>query len=374
MRVLVLGAGFGGLECTARLAESLGSDADITLIDRAEGFTFGFQKLDVMFGHAEPDATLHRYAELVKPGVQFVQAPVTAIDPTNRGVETDAGAFEADALVIALGADVDPAATAGLDEVGHELYSRAGALAAREQLETFEGGRVVVGVTSLPIKCAPAPSEAALLVHDLLVRRGVRDGSEITLVSPVAAPVPPSPPASKALIAAFAERGITWMPETAVQRLDADRRVAVLSDGSELPFDLYLGVPKHHAPAAVVDAGLTEEGWIPVDPRTMKTAFAGVYAIGDVTSVGTPKAGVFAEGQGRYVADSIVAEHFRAPLDRPYEATGYCYLQVGERNLAEVHVTVVPGEGSSSTMTGPSPELNDRKAEFADTRTQRWFT
>jgi sulfide:quinone oxidoreductase len=373
MRVVVLGAGFGGLECSARLAESLGADADVTLVDRAEGFTFGFQKLDVMFGHADTDATLHRYADLVQPGVQFMPATVTAIDPHNRSVETDTGTFDADVLVIALGADVDPAATPGLVECGHEFYSRAGAIAARERLDSFDGGRVVIGVTSLPIKCAPAPSEAALLVHDLLVRRGVRDRSEITLVSPVAAPVPPSPPASKALIAAFAERGITWIPETAVQSLDAERHVAVLSDGRELPFDLYLGVPKHHAPSVVVDAGLTEKGWIPVDPRTMKTTFAGVYAIGDVTSVGTPKAGVFAEGQGRYVADAIVAEHFNAPLTRDYEATGYCYLQVGERNLAEVHVTVVPGEGSSSTMNGPSPELNDRKVTFAASRVERWF-
>jgi sulfide:quinone oxidoreductase len=261
-----------------------------------------------------------------------------------------------------------------LVEAGQEFYTRAGAIAARQRLESFTGGNVVVGVSSLPIKCAPAPCEAALLVHDLLVRKGVRDASSITLVSPVAAPVPPSPPASKALIAAFAERGITWMPERAVTSLDAARRVALLNDGGELPFDLYLGVPKHHAPQVVVDAGLTDDGWIPVDSRTMAvTSFENVYAIGDVTSVGTPKAGVFAEGQGRYVADTIVAQHLGQRLERAYGATGYCYLQVGEGNLAEVHVTVVPGSGSSSTMTGPSPKFNSRKRDFAESRAARWF-
>ena len=103
MRVLVLGAGFGGLEATARLSDSLGDEADITLVDHAEGFTFGFSKIDVMFGDATPDAVVHRYASLTKPGVQFVQSTVRSIDPEDRRVRTDAGDFEADVLIVALG-------------------------------------------------------------------------------------------------------------------------------------------------------------------------------------------------------------------------------------------------------------------------------
>ena len=95
MRVLVLGAGFGGLELTTRLSEELGDDADVTLIDRSDGFVFGFSKLDVMFGRTTADAVFHPYRDLVKPGVRFVQAEVTAIDPTAKRVETTAGAYEA---------------------------------------------------------------------------------------------------------------------------------------------------------------------------------------------------------------------------------------------------------------------------------------
>jgi sulfide:quinone oxidoreductase len=373
MRVLVLGAGFGGLEVASVLSAELGDDADVTLIDRAEGFTFGFSKLDVLTGRAEAAGVLRRYADLAKPGVTFVQATVRGIDPVSRTAQTDAGTFDADVLVVAMGADLDPSATPGLAEVGHEFYSPAGAADARRALERFDGGRIVVGVSSLPVKCAPAPGEAALLVHDFLVRRKLRDRSDVTLVSPVPTPVPPSPPASKALIEAFAERDITWIPECAVLSLDTARHVAVLSDGRELPFDLYLGVPKHHPPKAVLEAGLTENGWIPVDPRTLQTRFPNVYAIGDVTSVGTPKAGVFAEGQGRYVADAIIASHRGESLQRDYEATGYCYLQVGEGNVAEVHVTVVPGEGSTSILRGPSSELASSKTEYAASRARRWF-
>src|SRR5580698_9377129 len=231
MRILVLGAGFGGLELTTRLSDELGDAADIVLIDKADGFVFGFSKLDVMFGRTTADAVRHSYRDLVKPGVRFVQATIGSIDPARRRVETDAGPFEADVLVVALGADLDPAATPGMAEGGHEFYTVEGAFANRDVLDSFGGGRVIIGVTSTPFKCPPAPSETALLMHDYLVGRGLRGDSTISLVMPLGTPVPPSPLASQALLAAFAERGIDWYPERLIDRLDPDRRVAVFSDG-----------------------------------------------------------------------------------------------------------------------------------------------
>jgi sulfide:quinone oxidoreductase len=181
-RVVVLGAGFGGLELTTRLSEEFGDDIELVLIDRSDAFVFGFSKLDVMFGRAAPDEVRHAYADIVKPGVRFVQTAIRSIDPASRTAHTDAGAFEADVLVVALGADLDPAATPGLIEGGHEFYTVAGGFAAREVLDSFEGGRVVIGVLSTPYKCPPAPSETALLLHEHLVARGIREHSEIALV------------------------------------------------------------------------------------------------------------------------------------------------------------------------------------------------
>ena len=167
MRIVVLGAGFGGLELTALLSEEAGEDLDIVLIDKAEGFVFGFSKLDVMFGRELPHTVLNPFADIVKPGVRFVRTTVRAIDPGTRSVTTDDGTFDADILVVALGADLHPEATPGLVEGGHEFYSVAGAFALRDVLAAFPGGNVVVGLTSTPYKCPPAPSETALLVHDL---------------------------------------------------------------------------------------------------------------------------------------------------------------------------------------------------------------
>jgi sulfide:quinone oxidoreductase len=373
MRVVVLGAGFGGLELTTRLSDEFGDDVDVILIDRADGFVFGFSKLEVMFGRALPSAVHHPYSDFVKPGVRFVQATVQSIDPIGKRVETDAGTFDADILVVALGADLDPGATPGLIETGHEFYTEAGAFALRDVLSSFEGGRVIVGVTSTPFKCPPAPSETALLMHDFLTQRGCRDRSEIALVMPLGVPIPPSPAASKALLVAFAERGIEWHPERLVSELDPARKVAVFRDGSELPFDLFLGVPVHRAPGVVEASGLSVEGWIPVNPLTLETSFPDIYAVGDVTSVGTPKAGVFAEGQAAVVADSIAARIRADAASKHYDGRGICYLEFGHGQVAKVDVTFLSGQAPTGDFDGPSEFFAADKVDFGASRILRWF-
>jgi sulfide:quinone oxidoreductase len=373
VRVLVLGAGFGGLELTTRLSDELGDDADIVLIDKADGFVFGFSKLDVMFGRTTPQAVRHPYRDLVKPGVRFVQTAIRSIDPVRRRVETDAGAFDADVMVVALGADLDPSATPGLAEAGREFYTVDGAFAARDVLDSFGGGRVVVGVTSTPFKCPPAPSETALMLHDYLVARGLRAASEISLVMPLGAPIPPSPAASQALLAEFAERGISWHPDQLVRSLDPQRRVAILADGEEMPFDLFLGVPVHLVPAVVAESGMCVDGWIPVNPLTLETAYPDVYAVGDVTSVGTPKAGVFSERQASVVAAQLIARHGRSGGAQAYDGKGICYIEFGHDRVARVEVTFRSGERPNGQFDEPSALLLADKAEFGASRVRRWF-
>ncbi|WP_395656392.1 NAD(P)/FAD-dependent oxidoreductase [Nocardioides sp.] len=373
MRVLILGAGFGGLELATALDDALGADVEVTVVDKADGFVFGFSKLDVMFGRTSADHVVHRYADAVPSGVRLVQTTVRAIDPALRRVETDAGPLEGDVLVVALGADLHPEATPGLVEAGHEFYTVAGAFALRDVLDEFPGGDVVVAVTSTPFKCPPAPSETALLVHDHLRDRGLLDSSTVTLVMPLGSPIPPSPQASAALLAEFAERGIVWRPESLVRSVEPDRRVAVLADGSELAFDLLLAVPVHRAPQVVLDSGLAEDGWIPVDPATLRTRFDDVYAVGDVTSVGTPKAGVFAEGQASVVAAQLVARVRGEATTTTYDGHGTCYLEFGDGQVGKVDVTFLSGQAPTGALEGPSAAFAADKATFGQERVRRWF-
>jgi len=258
-------------------------------------------------------------------------------------------------------------------EGGNEFYTVPGAFALRDVLSGFEGGRVVVGVTSLPFKCPPAPSETALMMHDYLTERGYRDRSEISLVMPLPVPVPPSPAASDALLAAFSERGIDWYPEMLVRELDPARKVAILGDGRELPYDLFLGIPVHRVPKVVEESGMAVDGWVPVDSLTLETSFPGVYAVGDVTSVGTPKAGVFAEGQAAVVADRLIAIARGDAEAAEYGGKGLCYLEFGHDQVARVGVTFLSGQKPVGIFEEPSHELAADKVEFGRSRVRRWF-
>ena len=372
--VLVLGAGFGGLELSTRLSEELGDQVDITLIDRADAFVFGFSKLDVMFGKRASDAVRMSYADITTPHVRFRQETVAAIDPAERRVTTDLETYEADVLVVALGADYDLAATPGLAEAGHEFYSVPGAEALRDVLPNFRAGTAIVGVCGAPFKCPPAPSEAGILLDEYLRERGVRDATEIQVVIPFGTPIPPSPATSEAILATFAERGIEFVPDRLVAALDPDTHEAVLDDGRRLPYDLFLGIPVHRVPQAVEGSGLAENGWIPVDPGTLATRFPGVYAVGDVTSVGTPKAGVFSERQAGVVADHLIARILGATAPAGYDGTGTCYIEFGDHEVGRVDVDFFSTPGHPTGMfAAPSAEITAEKADFGSSRRARWF-
>jgi sulfide:quinone oxidoreductase len=372
-RVLVLGAGFGGLELSTSLSEALGDDIDVTLIDHNDTFVFGFSKLDVMFGRTTLDAVRLPYREIAKPGVRFLQQTITAIDPEARSVTTDDGVHEADVLVVALGADYDFDATPGLAVAGNEFYTVAGAERLGEVLETFTAGRAIVGVCGAPYKCPPAPSEAALLLHDYLSTRGVRDDCEISFVLPLGSPVPPSPETSRALVAAFAERDIKFVPGRRVSSLDPGRRVAILDDASEMPYDVFLGVPKHRAPDVVIASGMTEDGYVPVSSATLETRFPGVYAVGDVTTVGAPKAGVFAEGAARVLAESLIARLRHGQPPAPYNGRGICYIEFGAGRVGRVEVDFLSGPKPTGWFREPSAALVADKRHFGSSRRARWF-
>jgi sulfide:quinone oxidoreductase len=374
-RVVVLGAGFGGLELTTILSETFGKTIDVALVDQGDAFVFGFSKLDVMFGRQLPDAVRHPYRDFLKPGVRFVQTTVRSIDPVAKRTVTDAGVFDADVLVVALGADLDPAATPGLLEGGHEFYSVAGAFALRDKLRTFERGPAIVGVCGKSFKCPPAPSETALLLHDLLTGRGRRVATQISLVMPFGTPIPPSPDTSQAILKAFAERGITFVKDTLVKALDPARKVALLSDGTELPYALFLGIPVHRVPQVVVESGLAAHphDWVPVNKQTLATKFPGVYAVGDVNGVGTPKAGVFAEGSAKIVAAAIIAQINGGSGPDAYKGQGSCYVEFGHNRVGRVDVDFLSGPKPTGTFQEPSAALVAEKARFGASRIARWF-
>ncbi len=373
--VLVLGAGFGGLELATRLSESLRDEVRVTLVDQNDSFIFGFSKLEIMIGRQTREEVRCPYRDISRPGIEFRQERVTSIDPGTRHVVTDGGFYEPDILVVALGADYDPEATPGFVEDGHEFYSVAGAERLRHVLASFAGGRVLVAVLGVPFKCPPAPYEGALMLHDFLVDRGVRDATRIDVISPMESPIPVSREASEVLVQAMAERGIGYTPGRRVLGLDPTAHMAKLKTG-DLPYDLFIGIPVHRAPAVVEASGLTaggKDGWVAVDPRTLATRFPNVYALGDCADAPVPRAGVFAENAARAVADDIAAKIHELGAIKPYEGKGSCYVEFGGGLVGKVDADFLSGPSPSAPFLGPSTDLAAEKERFAATRRRRWF-
>ena len=369
-RVLILGAGFGGLELATLLSEALGEDADVTVIDQRDSFVFGYSRIDVMFGKTTLDAVRLPYASFAKPGIRLVKETITAIDAGARRVTTDRGTYEADFLVIALGADYDMGATPGLAEHGNEFYSDAGADRLRQIMPGFSGGPVIVGICGFPYKCPPGPSECALTLHHYLTERGIRDACDITFVSPLSSPMPASAEMAQALVDTFDEYGIRLMRQKTVVRLEPG--MAVLDDGTELPFALFLGVPKHQPPQVVIDSGLTEDGWVPIDLPTLETRSPDVYAIGDMAATGLPKSGTFAESAAKSVSSSILAKIAGGNMQRN-TGQGTCIVEFGDGRVSYAQLDFLTGPKLEAVFHPPSVAGKTFKNGFDDTRRARWF-
>lgn len=373
--VLILGAGFGGLELATRLSETLQDAVRVTLLDRNDSFVFGFSKLEVMLGRQSADEVRLYYRDIAKDGVEFRQETVTAIEPAARRVATDAGSYDADFLVVAMGADYDMDVTPGLQAGGFEYYTVAGAERLRDALAQFDGGRVLVSVLGQPFKCPPAPFEGAFLLHEYFTQRGIRDSVHIASTFPMQRPVPVTGEVAQMFRDALAARDIEELPEHRVASIDPATRTAQLASGGTLPYDLFVGIPIHRAPDPLAASGLAVNGWVPVDQTNLRTQFERVYALGDVcTGARTvPKAGIFAESAARVVADDIAASITGGDPPAPYGGSGVCYAEFGDGLVSKVEVNFLSGPAAAAQRHDPSREFAAEKEEFGAVRRARWF-
>lgn len=373
--VLILGAGFGGLELATRLSETIADAARVTLIDRNDSFYFGFSKLEVMLGRQSADDIRLYYRDFVKDGVEFRQETVTGIQPAARRVTTNAGAYDADFIVVALGAEYDFAATPGFEQGGHEYYSLAGAERLRDTLADFKGGKVLVSILGQPFKCPPAPFEGSFLLHEHFTRQGIRDSVEMATTFPMARPVPVTGEVSQMFRDGLAAREVKELPQHLVTGIDPATRTAQLASGETLPYDLFVGIPIHRAPAVLANTGLVVNNWVPVDQSNLRTAFPGIYALGDVcTGPRTvPKAGIFSEAAARVVADDIAAAISGTEPPAPYEGSGVCYAEFGDGLVSKVEANFLRSDAPAAKRHDPSLEYAAEKQEFGAVRRARWF-
>ena len=334
-RVVVVGGGFGGAAAAIKARALLNSEHSVTLVDRnKKTFLCGMNPL-LIVGQRDVERSSRSLGMLANRGINFLQAEVSGIDYGGKTVDTPGGKLEYDYLVIAAGAEYDWGHVPGSADA-YSFYDIGTARRLRRRLSRFKRGRIAIGVASVPYKCPPAPYETAMMMDWLFREKGVRADIEIEVATPEPGPMPVAGPDAMSLIRrALDRRGIELKTEAAVKEVSEEGRVIQYGNGESSDVDIAVTVP-HHVVAGLVNgasgAGLIgESGWVKVDPKTLETSEAGVWAIGDVNAVpmangrGVPKAGVFASAEGVTAGHNIAAAiNGTEAMDFPGE--GYCFV------------------------------------------------
>jgi sulfide:quinone oxidoreductase len=377
-RTVIVGAGFGGIAVAFELHRLLGEEHEVVLVDRSERFSMGLRKLWELVGIGTIAEGSRSRRLLAGAGMEFVQASVEAIDPDARAVRSERGTWEADFVVVALGAEPRPDLVAGMAEHTYDVWEAARVPAARAALEAFDGDRVCVVIAGAPYKCPPAPYECALLVDEWLRERGLRERTQLVVSTCQPILLPNAGRAGSAWLAEqLSARGIEAQAGRAVERFDAG---LVVYDDGELEADLVIGVPPHRAPTVVAESALAGPGgWVSVDPGTLETAYTGVFAVGDVTQIKLanglplPKAGIIAEREGTRVAAAIATDVRGEGAPAPFDGRGHCFIEMGRSSATLIEGEFYAEPEPSVQLREPSADNAEEKRRFETERLGRWF-
>jgi sulfide:quinone oxidoreductase len=375
-RVLILGGGFGGIATAHRLKQKLGEKVEVILVDRRPYFMVGFRKSWALIGESPLEAGQKPIESLSRIGVDVRQATIAAIQPQAKSAIIDGETIQADALIVALGAELKPSAVPGFVEHAYNVYEPNEIPRAEKALNEFKGGRLVIGIFGAPYKCPPAPLEMAMLIHEKFEKKGVQATIEVFTPQPVTLPIL-SQASCDAVDGRLLEKGIRTYGHHKALSIEPGE---VVFEKRRIGFDLLLGVPPHRAPAVVRESGLTgESGWIEINARTCETSFEGVYAVGDSTQVvlankkTLPKAGLFAELMGETVAERLADIFEGKEPTAQFSGQGGCFFEVGNGEAMMIKGNFLAEPAPSVELTESSKEYYDEKIKFETSRWAKWF-
>jgi sulfide:quinone oxidoreductase len=377
-RILILGAGFGGLAAATELRKGLGQDHRVIVIDRKKSFMMGLVKLWILEGSRRLEESQTPLEGLSAKGIEYLYDEVIMIDAESKRVQAkDHGWLEYDYLIVALGAELVPDRIPGFVGRGYNLYDAQQVPKLRDALLKLERGRVAITIMGMPYKCPPAPYEASLIIDSVLSRRGNRSSVEID----VYAPAPIALPVAGAQVSAnvveiISNRGIQFHPSHKLKSV-ADGKLEFENE-TKADYNVLVGIPPHRIPEAVRSSRLADGDWVAVDRNTMKTRFASVFAIGDVTEIkvgafAVPKAGIFAEEQGKIAAGQIIGEIGDRPATTTFTGQGYCFMEVGNGQAGLLAADFFNPAGPQIRLDAPSEQNFQKKQDFERTRIKEWL-
>jgi sulfide:quinone oxidoreductase len=377
-RILILGAGFGGLAAATELRKSLEPDHRVIVIDRKKSFMMGLVKLWILEGSRRLEESQTPLDGLNAKGIEYLNDEVAKIDiAQNRVQARDHGWVEYDYLIVALGAELAPDRIAGFVGRGYNLYDAQQVPELREKLLGLKRGKVVIAIMGMPYKCPPAPYEASLLTDSMLTRHGTRNNIEIDIYAPAPIALPVAGPQISAnVVEMVSQRSIHFHASHKLKSV-TDGKLE-FENGSAADYEVLVGIPPHKVPEIVKSAGLAEGDWVAIDRHTMKTKFKNVFAIGDVTEIkvgalALPKAGIFAEEQAKVAARQIIDEISGRPAVATFAGQGYCFMDVGNRRAGYLEGDFFNPAGPSLRLEAPSEQNFQKKQDFERTRIKEWL-
>ena len=391
-RILILGAGFGGLTAANLLRKNLSSSSaqvehQISITDQKDYFMMGLVNLWILSGIRTLEDSKIALNRLENRGIRFLNDKVTGIDVTSKTVTIGRSStlkLEYDYLLIALGTEYAVEEVKGfLENGGFNLYDAEQVPKLREKILSLKRGRIAICITSIPYKCPPAPYEASLLINDILVKKGTRDSIDIDIYTPtpIALPVAGAK-VSQDVIRLLNDNHINFHPLHKL-KIVLDREKIEFENGNMVNYDLLIAIPPHRVPEVIRSSGLIKQGqnWINVDKFSLKTDYENVFAIGDVNEIKVnenmviPKAGIFAEAQAKVVSQQIIddIENNTNKMSSKFDGKGFCFMEVGDKKAGYVAADFYNEHGPVALLELPSEGSYKKKLDFERSKLNEWL-
>lgn len=386
-RILILGAGFGGLTAANILRRELPPKHQIMVMDKKDYFLMGSVNLWILAGHRKLDDSKIPLTNLNNKGINFLHDSITHIDFHKKSIKTKLHEkIEYDYLIIALGVDFAIERIRGFTENGgFNLYDASQIPKLREQILSLKKGRIAVCISDTPYKCPPAPYEASLIIDEILIKNGTRNSIDIDVYTPTPIALPVAGPKISQDIVSLLHAHQIKLHLVHKLKTVLNKNEAEFRNGDKMMYDILIGIPPHTIPIKPEDSpGLLKEGenWIKVDNFTLRTSYENVFAIGDVTEIkvsenlAIPKAGIFAEAEAKAVSQQIIDDIKGNKIDSQnsrFDGKGYCFLEIGSNKAGYLDADFYNASGPITMLEPPNEASYRKKLEFERSRTAEWL-